>query len=96
MVAQQTKLGAIWTAVDGWTEALIPARPWIAPGYFLRGSVTTIVGPGGVSKSSLLIAYAVSLALGRVLHGMRPRGFSDDKAAPPVRSLLYNVEDDQD
>lgn len=96
LVAQQAKLGAIWTAVDGWTEALIPPRPWIAPGYFLRGSVTTIVGPGGVSKSSLLIAYAASLALGRALNGMRPKGFSDHHDAPPVRSLLYNVEDDQD
>ncbi|MGI4799317.1 MAG: AAA family ATPase [Janthinobacterium lividum] len=35
-----------------------------------------------------MVAYAVGLALGQPIHGMRP--------AAPCRVMLYNVEDDQD
>ena len=60
-----------WFADGDWSEADIPARSWIAPGYLLRGTVTLVVGPGGVSKSTLMIAYAVALALEVGLHGQR-------------------------
>ncbi len=71
---------------EAWNEADIPARPWLAVGYLLRGAVTVVVGPGGVSKSSLMLSWAVSLALGVPCHEMTP--------LKPYRVMTYNVEDD--
>ncbi len=77
---------AVWCDVDGWDPAAIEPRPWIASGYFLRKHVTTLIGPGGISKSSLVLAYMVALGLGREFHSMQPmRAF---------RSMVYNAEDD--
>lgn len=78
----------IWVDDSGWDESAIPARNWVAPGYLLRGHVTAVVGPPGVSKSTLMIAYAVALALNIQLHGLRPAG--------ACRVMIYNAEDDQD
>jgi hypothetical protein len=80
-------VGPVWFDAETWDPADIPTRPWLAPGYFLRGAVTTIIGPGGVSKSSLVLAYVVALALNKKLHLMHPRG--------AFRSLVFNVEDDR-
>ena len=77
---------AIWATSENWDAAALPPRDWLATGYFLRGSVTTIVGAGGVSKSSLVIAWACALALGKPLHRMQPRG--------PFKCAVFNVEDD--
>ena len=77
---------AIWATSENWDADAIPPRDWLATGYFLRGSVTTIVGAGGVSKSSLVIAWACALALGKPLHRMQPRG--------PFKCAVFNVEDD--
>lgn len=71
-----------------WVEAAIPPRPWIARGYFLRGSVTVFAGGPGVSKSSLMVGAACSLALGLPFGNMQP--------VQACRVLTYNVEDDQD
>lgn len=78
----------VWLESEAWDPEDLPIRPWIAPGYFLRGHVTTIVGPGGVSKSSLVLAYVVALALKVELHGMHPRD--------ECRSFVFNAEDDAD
>ena len=77
---------SITCETGGWDENDIPPRDWIARGYFLRGAVTVVIGPGGVSKSTLMIAHAAGLALGLPVHGMRPTG--------PCRVMIYNVEDD--
>jgi hypothetical protein len=79
---------ATWATAETWDPTKIPPRPWIAPGYLLRGAVTALVGAGGVSKSMLMIAYAVALALGRQYHGMRPAG--------EFRVVLFNAEDDHE
>lgn len=76
---------SVWFEENAWSESGIPPRPWLAPGYFLRGAVTVLIGPGGVSKSMVTITYAVGLALGIDVHGMRPLG--------PFRCMIYNVED---
>ncbi len=78
----------IWADDAAWDEAQIPQRPWIAPGYFLRGAVTVAIGAGGVSKSALMLAYGTALALGRPLGNMEPTA--------AFRVALYNVEDDAD
>ncbi len=77
---------ATWFDEGSWEESDIPPRAWIAPGYFLRDTVTLIVGPGGVSKSTLAVTYAVALASGRELQNMRP--------VSAMRVMLFNVEDD--
>lgn len=79
---------ATWQRDGTWDEATLPARPWVAPGYLLRGAVSVILGSGGASKSSLVAAYAVALALGQRFHNMRPRA--------RMRAAIYNVEDDAD
>jgi hypothetical protein len=78
----------IWFDDSEWDEGAIPRRPWLAVGYLLRGSVTAIVGPGGISKSSLMLTWAVHLAHGIPCHRMAPLG--------SFRVMIYNVEDDSD
>lgn len=76
----------IWSEADSWDEATIPLRPWIVRGYFLRGSVTLIAGPGSAGKSSLTVGWSVAAALGLDLGRF--------KAPEPLTVLLFNVEDD--
>lgn len=69
-----------------WTEADIPPRPWIVPGYFMRGTLTVISGHGSAGKSLLSCAWAISAATAQPIGRFRPR--------EPVRVGLFNVEDD--
>lgn len=78
---------ALWIDDGDWTEAEIPPRPWVAPGYALRGAVTVVAGPPSAMKSSLMLAWAVALALGK------PHG--DFRPIEADASLIYNVEDNQ-
>ena len=80
--------GKLWTDSDTWDEAIIPPRPWLARGKLLRGSVTILSGAGGVSKSSLAVAWAVSLAFGQTLGRFIPECQGT--------TLLLNAEDDRD
>lgn len=79
---------AIWVEDGDWSEAEIPPRRWIVPGYLLRGSVTVLSGPGSAGKSMLTVLWVLALALGR-----RVGRFA---ASAQFRSLVYNVEDDAD
>lgn len=76
----------LWIDDDAWDEAAIPVRPWVVPGYLMRGAVTLIAGPGGAGKSSLMVAWSIALALGQ------PFGRFTPNHACTV--LNYNVEDD--
>ena len=77
----------IWVDDDEWRECELPTRPWVAPGYALRGAVTLLVGPPSAMKSSLMVAWGCSVALGQS-HG-------DFRPLSPGRCLIYNVEDDK-
>ena len=79
---------AVWFDNEPWVEADIPPRPWIAPGYLLRGAVTLITGAPGGSKSYLVVAWSTALAFGLELGRFKPNG--------KVRVMSYNVEDDLD
>ena len=79
---------ALWFDKASWVEADLPERPWVAPGYFLRRSVTLVAGTGAAGKSSLMCGYAVALAVGKPYHRMVPR--------QPCRVMVYDVEDDND
>lgn len=78
----------LWLDDADWIEAQIRPRPWVVPGYLMRGAVTVLGGPGSAGKSSLTTAWSVSLALGIPLGGFVP--------SEPATVLTYNVEDDQD
>jgi len=77
---------SIWIDADEWIESDIPRRAWVAPGYALRGAVTIVAGAPSVMKSSLMIAWAIAVALGRPYGDFRP--------ATAGIAALYNVEDD--
>ncbi len=78
----------IWVNTAVWVEADIPPRPWIVPGYLLRGGVTLVVAPGGTMKSLLMLAWATALARGEPYGDFRPVG------QMPV--VVFNVEDGPD
>ncbi len=67
----------------------IPPRPWILGHWLLRGTVTTVIAPGGTGKSALMVATALSLATGRELLGKTVWGGAQ-------RVWLWNLEDDRD
>lgn len=77
---------ALFVDADAWTETALPQRPWVAPGYALRGAVTVVVGPPSAMKSSLMLGWACATALG-LCHGP----FAPVSVA---RVLIYNTEDD--
>lgn len=80
--------GVMWWEWETWDEAAIPARRWIAKPLLLRRTVTALAGPGSGGKSSLMLAWAVALALGKPYRPLAPEGAS--------RVLIYNVEDDRE
>jgi hypothetical protein len=77
---------SIWIDADDWDEASIPRRPWVVPGYALRGAVSLIAGPPSAMKSSTALGWASSIALCVNYGRFRPI------VSGPV--FVYNVEDD--
>jgi hypothetical protein len=64
----------------------IPPREWIYGRHLIRGFVSATVAPGGVGKSSLLFAEAISMVSGRaLLHGVAPLS--------PLNVWIWNGED---
>ena len=73
-----------------WRDPLdIPKRPWVYGRYFLRHTVTAVLAPGGVGKSSFIVSTALALASGRPLLGKSVHG-------GPKSVWYWNLEDDQD
>lgn len=79
---------AIWLDDGEWTEPDLLRRPWLAHKYALRGAVTVVTGPPSAMKSSLMLAWAVSVALGEPHGDFRPIGTGT--------VIVYNAEDSQD
>jgi hypothetical protein len=86
--ARTAQAPALWIDGDRPDEVFIPARPWVVPGYLMRGAVSVLSGSGGGGKSSLVVAWTTALAEGRALGGFAPR--------QPEIVVNYNVEDDRD
>lgn len=86
---------AVWIDDGGWSEAELPRRPWIVPGYLMRGAVTVLAGPPGAGKSLIALAWLVAIGLGRRFGRFRPAGCEDGERLRR-RCLNYNVEDDND
>lgn len=68
---------------------LIPPRPWLFGRWLQRGIVTAMIAPGGVGKSSLINAMALSMASGREFLGKTVYG-------GPLRVWSWNLEDGGD
>lgn len=66
----------------------IPTRQWLYGHHLIRKYVSTTISPGGLGKSSLVLAEAVAMASGRRLLGDRPDG--------TLRVFYWNGEDPQD
>jgi hypothetical protein len=79
---------ALIAQASPWIESQIPPRPWIAPGYLLRGAVTVLAGPPGASKSTVALNLAAAIALGREWGRFRPLGTGN--------ALILSTEDDHD
>ncbi len=66
-------------------RALAP-RPWIYGRQFLRGSLSVVLAPGAIGKTSMLVGAALAIATGRPLLGKTP--WEGAK-----RVWLWNLED---
>jgi len=79
---------SLWQDLAAWNPRDIPERPWVVPGYLMRGSVTVLSGQGAGGKSSLVVAWTIALATGGRLGAFAPVG--------PTVVVNYNTEDDRD
>lgn len=78
---------ALWIDAGEWAEEAIPARPWLAPGYLMRGAVSALSGQGSGGKSSLVVRWTIALAIGQAVGEFRP--------GKRCKVVNYNVEDDE-
>jgi hypothetical protein len=67
----------------------IPPRRWLHAKHYIRGHVVMTVAPGGYGKSSLVIANAIEMALGRGILGPEP-------TEADLRVGYWNAEDEPD
>ena len=63
----------------------IEPRAWLYDHHFIRKYLSTTVAPGGLGKTSLLIAEAIAMVTGRNLLGEKPKR--------PLRVWYWNGED---
>lgn len=68
----------------------LPRRPWVWGRWLLRGTVSAIVAPGGVGKSSFVASMLLSLASGR------QDILGKTVWAGPKRVWYWNLEDGRD
>lgn len=89
-VATVEAAGAISATPFAWRDpASIPLRPWVFGRWLLRNTVTAIVAPGGVGKSSLVASMMLSLTSGQKILGK-------DVWGGPQHAWYWNLEDDGD
>lgn len=75
---------------DTWGNAVmpdrIPERPWLVERMLIEGAVTMLLAAGSAGKSSMSLALAAHLALGK--------DFAGYKARRACKTMVYNGEDD--
>lgn len=67
----------------------LPPRSWIYGRQFLRGSLSVVLAPGAIGKTSLLVGTALAIATGRALLGKTPWEGAQ-------RVWLWNLEDNKE
>lgn len=86
---QQAQQDGIHATPFPWTDpATIPPREWIYGHHYIRKFLSSTVAPGGIGKSSLVIAEALAIATGRPLL----QTTVDER----VNVWIWNGEDPQD
>lgn len=79
--------GPSWAVPFKWIDpADIPVRAWLYGRHYIRQFVSTTFSPGGVGKSSLVLAEAMAMASGKPLLGIKP-------VEKRVRVAYWNGED---
>ncbi|MCJ2069669.1 AAA family ATPase [Methylobacterium sp. J-030] len=69
-----------------WADpATIPRREWVLERHLIRKFISVTAAPGGVGKSSLVLADGLAMATGRNLIGHHPHG--------RFKVLIWNGED---
>lgn len=68
--------------------AALPPREWLYSPHLIRKYVSATIAPGGVGKSTLVIADALAMASGRSIMGQHVQA--------PLRVWLWNGEDPMD
>ncbi|MHB2208650.1 AAA family ATPase [Methylobacterium sp. CM6257] len=69
-----------------WADpATIPRRQWVLERHLIRKFISVTAAPGGVGKSSLVLADGLAMATGRNLIGHQPHG--------RFKVLIWNGED---
>lgn len=71
-------------------EETVQPRPWLLEGLLLRRAVSALIAPGSAGKSLAALTLAVHLAHGDAVVWGRVNRF----AGQPVRSIVYDAEDD--
>lgn len=66
----------------------IPPREWLYGKIYIRQFATLTVAPGGLGKSTLVLAEAIAMATGREVLGIKPR--------ERARVCYFNAEDPLD
>ena len=91
-VAEQMALPrnlAISPTPFGWPSAAsIPRREWLYGRHLIRGFLSATIAPGGIGKSSLVIADALAMVTGEALLGTKP--------VKPLNVWIWNGEDPLD
>jgi hypothetical protein len=86
VTVEGSKDPVLWTDAGAWDEETLERRPWVVPGYAMRGAVTVVAGMGSAGKSTLMVGWSVACAIGEAISRFVPPG--------PLKVLTYNVEDD--
>jgi hypothetical protein len=63
----------------------VPRRQWLYRPHYIRKFVSVTIGPGGVAKTSLMLAEALAMVSGKPLLGIEP--------AEPLTVWYWNGED---
>lgn len=88
MVAEERRPPTLPTPFVWRDPATLEPRPWLYGRHLLRRQVSVTVAPGGLGKSSLLIAEALAMVSGRPI--LR------DPTTAPLRVWILNLEDPRD
>jgi hypothetical protein len=72
LAAQTHAVGVRATPAQWIAPETIPARRWLYRPCYIRQFVSVFVGPGGSSKTSVMIAEALAMMTGRSLLGVTP------------------------
>lgn len=74
-----------WEVID---PSTIPTRQFLYGNHYIRKFASVTVAPGGLGKSTLVLAECIAMATGRAILGIRPHGI--------CKVVYFNAEDPKD